>query len=41
MCVPWKSFFLNLLLHAGLHGLATADQPCQHKGIGLSLSGSN
>jgi len=32
MCVPWKSFFLNLLLHAGLHGLATADQPCQHKG---------
>ena len=33
MCVPWKSFFLNLLLHAGLHGLSAAEQQCNHQGI--------
>ena len=37
---PWKSFLLLLLLHAGLHGLAAAED-CLHQGkhsLPLSLS---
>ena len=34
---PWKSFILLLLLHAGLHGLAAAEE-CLHQGtVSLSL----
>ena len=41
MCCSWKNFFL-LLMHAGLHGLAAAEQ-CELKGeqvIFLCLSSS-
>ena len=37
MFCPWKSFIVLLLLHAGLHGLAAAEE-CLHPGMhSLSL----